>query len=335
MDWDDLAYFISLVEEQTLTASAEKLGVQHSTVSRRIERLENKLALPLFNRLGKRYILTLEGEHLYAQAVEVQREIVTFERMAIEQNAMQGKVVISAPPVLANELLIKELPAFLTQYPDIVLHIRGDLHISDLHRKEADIALRLQRPTEEDLLIRTISSVRYGFFAHRDYIEHTLAEQWQLIEFQANQRMADWINSLVNQYNYSVIFSSNDLYLTYNSVCQQLGVAILPYFLASKNPNLLPVNPMTRTLITKEEIETAEGLFRANSHLNRESKRDSDIVSAEAPVSFESTAVNNGFDNAIPLTQSKPLYLVMHPDIRRSARVRAVAEWLGTVFSNS
>lgn len=117
MDWHDLAYFVCLVEQQTLTACAEQLGVQHSTVSRRIERLEQALSLTLFDRLGKRYILTKEGELLYAQAAEVQKEIITFERMAIDQNAMQGSVIISAPPVLANEVLITELPAFRERIP--------------------------------------------------------------------------------------------------------------------------------------------------------------------------------------------------------------------------
>ena len=56
MDWHDLAYFVCLVEHQTLTACAEQLSVQHSTVSRRIERLEQALSLTLFDRLGKRYI---------------------------------------------------------------------------------------------------------------------------------------------------------------------------------------------------------------------------------------------------------------------------------------
>lgn len=88
MDWHDLAYFVCLVEQQTLTACAEQLGVQHSTVSRRIERLEQALSLTLFDRLGKRYILTQEGKLLYAQAAEVQKEIVTFERMAIDQKSL-------------------------------------------------------------------------------------------------------------------------------------------------------------------------------------------------------------------------------------------------------
>lgn len=73
MQWDDLAYFVCLVEKQTLTACAEELGVQHSTVARRIDHLEQTLSVNLFDRLGKRYALTPEGSTLYSQAIEVKK----------------------------------------------------------------------------------------------------------------------------------------------------------------------------------------------------------------------------------------------------------------------
>ncbi|MDO5770188.1 MAG: LysR family transcriptional regulator [Psychrobacter sp.] len=314
MDWGDLVFFICLVEEQTLTASAEKLGVQHSTVSRRIDRLESRLGLKLFNRLGKRYQLTEEGEYLYAQAIEVQKQVNTFERLAYEQNALQGSVVISAPPVLANELLIKAIPTFKEKYPDIVLHLRGDLHISDLHRKEADIALRLQRPEQEDLLIRTIGQVKYGFFTHRHYIEHTPKGDWQLIEFSANNRLANWLQLLVSDHGYTIGLSSNDLYVTYSAACKQLGIAILPLFLAAKYTDLVPINPLTKTIMTSLDAEhTANDTIYEN----------------------EDDSMGNLTTNlkTVPLLHSRPLYIVMHPDVRRSARVSVVAEWLGKAIS--
>lgn len=163
MYWDDLAYFICLVEKQTLTACAEKIGVQHSTVARRIEHLEQTLKVKLFDRMGKRYILTQEGELLYTQATEVQKEITVFERMAIDQNAMQGKVVVSAPPVWANEVLMPSLIGFRQQFPDILLEICGEVGMSNLHQREADIALRLHRPTQQDLIIRMLERLDMDF----------------------------------------------------------------------------------------------------------------------------------------------------------------------------
>jgi len=246
MYWDDLAYFVCLVERQTLTACAEEMGVQHSTVARRIDHLEQTLAVNLFDRVGKRYALTQEGERLYGQAVEVQKEITVFERMAIDQNVIQGKVVVSAPPVWANEVLVPNLTDFQQQFPDILLELGGDVNISNLHHREADIALRLHRPTQEDLVIRTIGEVRYGFFAHSNYIKHTRPEQWQLIEFQASARVLAWSQALIKQHSYTIAFSTNDLYIACHAACQKLGIALLPYFLANKYSELIPVDPINR-----------------------------------------------------------------------------------------
>lgn len=281
MYWDDLAYFICLVEKQTLTACADEMDVQHSTVARRIEHLEMALKVNLFDRIGKRYVLTHEGELLYSQAVAVKKEIVVFERMAIDQHAIQGKVVVSAPPVWANEILLPHLADFNQLFPNILLELCGEVGMSDLHQREADIAVRTHRPTQEDLVIRQIGAIKYSFFAHCDYVKHHTSDKWQLVEFTASSRVLAWSQNLVKHQSYNVAFSTNDLYMAYNATCQKLGFALLPDFLAAQCSQLISVNPI------------------------------GDLLNL-----------------AIPLTQEYPIYLVMHPDVRRSARVRAVADWL-------
>ena len=311
MYWDDLAYFVSLVEHQTLTACAEEMGVQHSTVARRIERLEQTLAVPLFDRIGKRYVLTQEGALLYHQAVAIKDEVAMFERMAIDQNAMQGRVVVSAPPVWANEILLPKLAHFKQQFPDILLALYGEVGLSDLHQREADIAVRAHRPTQEDLIIRRIGSVTYGFFAHCDYLKHTIPECWQLIEFGGSARVLAWSQALMMQHSYTVAFSTNDLYIAYHAASQKLGVALLPQFLANKHPELVAVNPIQRTALYQQAPKTVAQTW-AQTH------------SSDAAIKIKGLRI----DTTTALTQNYPLYLVMHPDVRRSARVRVVADWL-------
>ena len=319
MDWDDLAYFVCLVEQETLTACAEKMGVQHTTVSRRIERLERALTVKLFDHIGKRYVLTVEGELLYSQAVQVREEVSVFKRMAIDQNAMQGSVVISVPPVLANEVIMPALADFRQRYPQIVLHLQGDVHISDLHQKEADIGIRLKRPTQEDLLIRTLGQVRYGFFAHQDYLKQTLAEQRQFIEFTANTRLNTWFQSITEHRYCPIAFSSNDLYMVERAVSQGIGIGVMPYFLAQLNPALLPINPFTREGLTAQDsakVEPSDCTVHTSS-----------IDLQHSPASEEGVMSS--------LVQAHPLYLVMHPDVSRAARVRAVADWLVKLFNKA
>ena len=287
MHWDDLAYFICLVEKQTLTACADEMDVQHSTVARRIDHLEEALDVNLFDRLGKRYVLTAEGELLYSQAVTIKKEIIAFERMAVDQHAIQGKVVVSAPPVWANEVLMPRIADFNQRFPDITLELCGEVGISDLHQREADIAIRAHRPTQEDLVIRKIGAVKYSFFAHCDYVENLISNEWQLIEFSASARVLAWSQALIENNSYNVALSTNDLYMAYHATCQQLGFTLLPDFLAAQCKQLVPIDP-----------------------------------------------IGKNSDVAISLSEEYPLYLVMHPDIRRSARVRAVADWLITTLAN-
>lgn len=307
MYWDDLAYFVCLVEKQTLTACAEEMNVQHSTVARRIEHLEQTLDINLFDRLGKRYVLTQEGEILYNQALEVKKEMTTFQRMAIDQNALQGKVVISAPPVWANEVLITALADFRQQFPDILVELSGDVSMSNLHQREADIAIRTRRPTQEDLVIRTLGSSTYRFYAHDKYLKDTIHEEWQLIEFQANARVLTWSQALIKQHAYTVAFSTNDLYMACHATRQKIGIALLPDFLARQYPELTAIDPINRVTMTDLETHSSADNYAAAEPLQREQ------LDTYSP---------------IPLAQSYFLYLVMHPDVRRSARVRAVADWL-------
>lgn len=307
MYWDDVAYFVCLVEKQTLTACAEEMGVQHSTVARRIEHLEQTLGIDLFDRVGKRYALTIEGERLYHQAVAVKKEINIFQRMAIDQNALQGTVVISAPPVWANEILIPALAGFRQHFPDILVTLCGEVGMSNLHQREADIAIRTRRPTQEDLVIRTLGSTTYRFYAHDAYLNDTMPEHWQLIEFQANARVLLWSQALVKQHAYTIAFSTNDLYMACHAARQKTGIALLPEFLAHQYPELTALDPINKVILTDLEIDslalvcTTDGLLQPQ-HSNA--------------------------DQPIPLAQEYLLYLVIHPDVRRSARVRAVADWL-------
>ena len=263
MYWDDLAYFVCLVEKQTLTACAEAMNVQHSTVARRIEHLEQTLGINLFDRLGKRYALTIEGERLYHQAVEVKKEMVTFQRMAIDQNALQGKVVVSAPPVWANEVLIPALADFRQRFPDIVLALSGDVSMSNLHQREADIAIRTRCPTQEDLVIRTLGSSTYRFYAHNKYLKDTRPEQWQLIEFKANARVLAWSQAFMQQQDYTIAFSTNDLYMACHATRQKIGFMLLPDFLARQYPELVAVDPMNRVPLTDLEIYSSADNYAA------------------------------------------------------------------------
>lgn len=304
MNWNDVHYFVCLVNEQTLTAAAEKLNVQHTTVARRIAALERALNLRLFDRMGKRYTLTQEGQLLYAQASDIASNIHTLQRMASSQNVLQGTVTLSAPPVLANEMLSPYLSNFHRQYPDICLAIQGEVRRSNLSQREADLALRLHRPRENDLVVRRLGNIDYHFYAHAAYWRRQSdTRDWQWVAFQANTRLYQWFQHTQQQCQGRIVFSSNEFYLVKQAIEQRLGIGILPAFLARDNADLIAVNPLTAQART---IDTSSG-----------TNTPSDDTTTDDAASRQFA-----------------LYLVMHADLRQAPRVRAVVDWLCAVFAD-
>lgn len=296
MNWDDVHYFVSLVRLHTLTATAEQLGVQHSTVARRIEQLERNIGVRLFDHLGKRYVLTVEGQLLYQQALLVEHQMETFQRMAIDQDALQGDVVLSAPPIWSNQILLPLLHDFRQKFPEIVLHLQGDTHFTNLHQREADIALRLKRPTQDDLVLRELTALRYGIFAHPNYLNrlnNQLDQAPHFIDFQSNQQLRTWYEQIVAHWQGQFSFSSNNFISVKSAIMQEFGIGILPLFLLKDSDPIRQLDPKTLQplLADTKQIDDA-------SH-------------------------------------QVAMYLVMHPDIRRAPRVRAVADWLIAVIAPS
>lgn len=295
MNWQDIWVFICLVEQRTLSAAAELLDVQHSTVARRIHQLEKDLGLRLFERIGKRYVLTVEGEHLYRQARVVNHEMMALQRMAVAYEALAGEVTVSLPPLIMREWITPHLAMFHRDYPDIVLHLRSEAQLSDLHHKQADIALRLLRPTTDDLLIRRVATIQYACYIRADAVP--VKSDLSLMMFVGNRRVQAWIVAIAEQTARSVILSSNDFVVIKHAIQHGVGMGVLPSFMVSDDDQLQAVNPLTLQPI---------GLSQAGFG------RENDEPSAWHEY------------------LQYPLYLVMHPDVSRAARVRATADWLVT-----
>lgn len=294
MNWHDLYYFVTLVRLQTLTATAEHIGVQHTTVARRIEQLERDNHVRLFDHVAKRYVLTVEGQLLYQQALQVEHQINSFKRMAIDQDPLKGEVILSAPPVWANQILLPVLHEFRQQFPEIILSLQGDSHFSNLHQREADIALRLKRPTQDDLIFRQVTVIQYGLFAHPNYLEQLIQNPTQtprFIDFQTNQSLRDWYDQVVEQAKGQFSFGSNNLISVKSALLQEFGIGVLPYFLVESSDPLCLLDPHSLAKISMTELNRGD------------------------------------------VSYSIPMYLVMHPEIGRALRVRAVADWVIKVLT--
>lgn len=171
-DWECQRAFLAVLTTGSLSAAARALNLSQPTVRRRIEMLEQSVGTPLFVRspvgLEPTPTAAAMGEHVRAMALSAE----AFMRTASgETEAASGTVRITASEVVGVEVLPPMLAALSAQYPDLVLELGLNNRSEDLLRREADIAVRMVRPTQQALVARRVGSVPLGLFSHRKYLE--------------------------------------------------------------------------------------------------------------------------------------------------------------------
>ncbi|WGE41991.1 LysR family transcriptional regulator [Actinobacillus equuli] len=256
LDWSDIHYFVLLVEKQTLKATAEALNVEHSTVSRRIERLEKQLKVHLFDRINKRYLLTADGKRLYTEAKKLQFNVRQFVQAAQDGSEQMSEVLLSVPPFVSFALISPLLGEFYRRFSHIRLVLVSDLALSSLHQRQADIALRIVKPEHNDLVARRLFDVHYHWYAHADYLAHTLSEVRHYLGLNLNGTQVQWVQQQLA--DKPVRFACNDFLLIQSAISQQLGIGLLPLVLGEKTDFVLvaemPSLSMPMYLIMHQDV---------------------------------------------------------------------------------
>jgi DNA-binding transcriptional LysR family regulator len=171
-DWSDLRYFLAVARSGTLAAAARDLGVNHSTVFRRLNAFEDALGVRLFERLPDGYALTREGEAIRGEAETVEASVHTLERtIAGSDFRLSGEIRITAAPNLAADYIARYLADFHAQHPDIRVEIAASDHDFDLARREADLALRATSSPPAFLIGRKVRELPWFVCAGRRYLD--------------------------------------------------------------------------------------------------------------------------------------------------------------------
>ncbi|MBV8684946.1 MAG: LysR family transcriptional regulator [Caulobacteraceae bacterium] len=171
-DWDHYRSMLAVIDTGSLSGAARLLDLSQPTLGRHIEALEAALDAPLFTRSATglaptRLALTLEP---HARAMATAAE--TLARAASgDPDTEHGVVRVTASEIVAVEVLPPILAGFRREHPMIDLELVASNRQEDLLRRDADVAVRMVRPTQDALLARRIGEVRVGLFARRDYVE--------------------------------------------------------------------------------------------------------------------------------------------------------------------
>ncbi len=170
-DWDDLRFFLAVARAGRLTAAARQLEADHTTVSRRISALEGALRAKLFERRPQGYSLTEQGERLLglAEGMETQALAVA-SQVGGADLALSGTVRIGAPDGIGTYFLAPELGALAERHPSLTLQLVALPRTFSLSRREADIAITLEQPTEGRLVSRKLTDYRLRLYASKDYL---------------------------------------------------------------------------------------------------------------------------------------------------------------------
>lgn len=171
-DWNHARAFLVTAEEGSLSAAARALGTTQPTLGRQVAALEIELDVILFDRVGKQLVLTPSGLELVDHVRQMSQAATKVSLSASGQSQeLNGEVCITASDAISVFLLPPIIKKIRETYPSITIDVRASDKLSDLSRREADIAVRNVRPTQPELIAKKICDVTARLYATPDYID--------------------------------------------------------------------------------------------------------------------------------------------------------------------
>ncbi len=235
-DWDDLRFFVAIARNGSVTRAATKLGVNHSTVSRRIQAFEKKHNVRLFERVPTGYVMTQEAENIYQMALDIEQRSQDIERQLFGQdNRLHGKVVITAPNYIINNVLMPHVPDFQKSYPSINIQFHASPDLQNMAAREADIAIRITSQPPETLIGRKVADLSYGLYATKHYWKSN-AKQHKVILLSNDATAMNWLqNDFIDA---QVVLHTNSIETMAAAVSNGIGIANLPCIVGETHKKL-------------------------------------------------------------------------------------------------
>jgi DNA-binding transcriptional LysR family regulator len=172
MDWGKLRVFHAAAESGSFTRAAEMLDMSQSAVSRQVSAIERDLNVPLFHRHARGLMLTEQGEMLYRAAHEMLVKLDTVRsRLQEARDKPSGTLRVTTTVGLGSSWLAGRMHEFIELYPDISVQIILANEELDLSMRQADVAIRLQKPSQPDLVQRRLFTVHFHIYAAQSYLD--------------------------------------------------------------------------------------------------------------------------------------------------------------------
>ena len=257
MDWDKLKIFHTVAEASSFTKASTILNLSQSAISRQIQGLESDLKVQLFERHARGLVLTENGEYLYKSAHEVISKLKDVEsNLSGYKNKLNGKLTVTTVVSFGTTWLTPRIKEFMDLNPEIEIELIFDDRELDLSTRQADVAIRMRRPTQLNLIQKKFVNFNYHIFGSNEYLEKngypkTLKDldKHKFITYGKGAPSPvynpDWVLKLGAKEGKKrkSVMKVNSVYGLLLAVQSGVGLAALPDYIAYNIPNLTKILP--------------------------------------------------------------------------------------------
>ena len=239
MNWDDLRLFLAVARTGSISGAARQLGVQHSTVSRRIRQFEETLGARLLERKLGHYELTQAGKNVKEASSRIEQEVLGVDGALLGKDTqLVGPLKVAALNNMASSVLMPMFASFNNLRPQVVLHIIVSNIDVSLPQREADVAIRLTNTPTDTLIGKRIVTVASCIYGSRDYLAQLRQQggepKWIGVNCCGFHKT--WTKQFASEQSHH--FYSDDTQLTHAALREGMGVSILPCFMGDTDPLL-------------------------------------------------------------------------------------------------
>ncbi len=282
--WDDMRHFLAVARSGTLSAAAETLDTDHTTVARHIQRLEERLAVQVFFRSNLGYALTANGERLRPIAEAMEASYIAAAAMKTENPAISGTVRIGTPDGFGTFFLAPRLRHLADLHPNLEIELLATARLFSLSKREADIVISLTSPDHARVVSRRLTDYELLVYATEAYLAaHPPITQpsdlggRDFVGYIEDMLFTPELNylSLINA-SINPRIRSTHLITQMHATLAGAGLCVLPVFIARDYPALVPVLP--------EAICLKRSFFM---HIHEDNRKSAHVRAAAAFISAE------------------------------------------------
>lgn len=269
VNWDDLRFVLAVADQGSVASAARWLGVNHTTVLRRVHAFEEAKKIRLFERLSTGYVLTAEGEQLVATARGIDDTVAALERRITGRDLkLEGVIRVTTTDTFMTSVLPAHLAAFRRRHPRIAIELALTNSRLNLTKRDADVAIRPAKELPAPLIGRRVADVGFAIYGARSYLETKPADPLSADhawlagdELLANSPVAGWMRHHVPDAH--VAFRADSFVALRHAAAAGLGLAALPCCLGGAEPALARLDAPVDELKTGLWVLTHQDLSRA------------------------------------------------------------------------